>query len=107
MKNSKTVDNIQTYYIYIHAAIFRSQKNYLSFGFNLKEILCILKISVYWSLGVTANCINQKQGGITPEIRMQTKFIKKLSTGEFPGGPVVRIWCFHCGGCGFNPWLGN
>ena len=23
---------------------------------------------------------------------------------DFSGGPVVRIWCFHCTGSGFNPW---
>ena len=26
---------------------------------------------------------------------------------EFPGGPVVRTQCFHCGCPGFNPWSGN
>ena len=27
--------------------------------------------------------------------------------GEFPGGPVVRSWCFHCQGPGFSPWSGG
>ena len=27
--------------------------------------------------------------------------------GNFPGGPVARIMCFHCRGHGFDPWLGN
>ena len=26
---------------------------------------------------------------------------------EFPGGPMVRILCFHGQGYRFNPWLGN
>ena len=26
---------------------------------------------------------------------------------DFPGGPVVKTLCFHCRGCGFNPWSGN
>ena len=26
---------------------------------------------------------------------------------EFPGGPVARTQCFHCGCPGFNPWSGN
>ena len=26
---------------------------------------------------------------------------------EFPGGPVVKTWRFHCRGPGFDPWLGN
>ena len=26
---------------------------------------------------------------------------------EFPGGPVVRTQCFHCGCPSFNPWSGN
>ena len=31
----------------------------------------------------------------------------KRHSGEFPGGPVVRIPRCHCGGPGFDPWLGN
>ena len=27
--------------------------------------------------------------------------------GELPGGPVVKIPCFHWRGHKFNPWLGN
>ena len=27
--------------------------------------------------------------------------------GEFPGGPVVRIWCFHCRGPGSIPDRGT
>ena len=26
---------------------------------------------------------------------------------EFPGGPVVRISCFHCQGPGLDPWSVN
>ena len=26
---------------------------------------------------------------------------------DFPGGPMVKILCFQCRGCGFNSWLGN
>ena len=26
---------------------------------------------------------------------------------DFPSSPVVKIPCFHCRGCGFNPSLGN
>ena len=26
--------------------------------------------------------------------------------GDFPGGPVVKVPCFHCRRHGFNPWLG-
>ena len=26
---------------------------------------------------------------------------------HFPGGPVVKAPCFHYGGHGFNPWVGN
>ena len=26
---------------------------------------------------------------------------------EFPGGPVVRIWCFHCRGPGSIPGQGT
>ena len=27
--------------------------------------------------------------------------------GDFPGVPVVKILCFQCRGCGFDPWLGT
>ena len=26
---------------------------------------------------------------------------------DFPGGPVVKILCFHCRGDGSNPWSGQ
>ena len=26
---------------------------------------------------------------------------------DFPGSPVVKTPRFHCGGDGFDPWLGN
>ena len=28
-------------------------------------------------------------------------------SGDFPGGPVVKILCFQCKECRFYPWLGN
>ena len=31
----------------------------------------------------------------------------KEEATDFPGGPVVKTPCFHCGGHGFDPWLGN
>ena len=30
--------------------------------------------------------------------------IRYNAVGEFPGGSVVRIPCFHCRWCRFNPW---
>ena len=32
---------------------------------------------------------------------------KKISTGYFPGSPVVKTPRFHCRGHGFNPWSGT
>ena len=32
---------------------------------------------------------------------------KEMNPRDFPGGQVVKTQCFHCRGCGFNPWLGN
>ena len=29
-----------------------------------------------------------------------------MGNRDFPGGPVVKTLCFHCGGHHF-PWLGN
>ena len=31
----------------------------------------------------------------------------KLAGGDFPGGPVVRMPCFHCRGHRFNSWSWN
>ena len=30
-----------------------------------------------------------------------------LASQEFPGGPMVKIWCFHCGGPGLIPGQGT
>lgn len=34
------------------------------------------------------------------------EFIKYIFR-EFPGSPVVKTWCFHCCGPGFDPWWVN
>ena len=34
-------------------------------------------------------------------------FFKKEKNENFPGGPVAKLLCFQCRGCGFNPWSGN
>ena len=33
--------------------------------------------------------------------------VKKEKKRDFPGGPVVKIPCFHCRGHRFNPLMGN
>ena len=33
--------------------------------------------------------------------------LSEMDSGDFPGNPVVRTVCFHWGGPGFDPWLGN
>ena len=33
--------------------------------------------------------------------------LKQQTSREFPGGPVVRTWCFHCHGPGSIPSGGN
>ena len=30
-------------------------------------------------------------------------FFKEVYIGNFPGSLAVKILCFHCKGCGFNP----
>ena len=32
---------------------------------------------------------------------------KEKTLRDFSGGSVVKTLCFHCKGCGFDPWLGN
>ena len=34
-------------------------------------------------------------------------YLKSGGKRDFPGGPVVKILCFHFRGHGFNPWSGN
>ena len=36
-----------------------------------------------------------------------TTILWRSSLGGFPGGPVVKTPCFHCSGCGFDPWSEN
>ena len=33
--------------------------------------------------------------------------VLNASLQELPGSPVVKTPCFHCKGCGFDPWLGK
>ena len=33
--------------------------------------------------------------------------VLNASLQEFPGSPVVKTLCFHCKGCGVDPWLGK
>lgn len=33
--------------------------------------------------------------------------MKTIQVWEFPGGPVVRAWRFHCWGQEFNSWSGS
>ena len=45
-----------------------------------------------------------------PQVPAHCKAHTALKNGtirEFPGGLVVRIWCFPCCGPGFNHWSGN
>ena len=41
------------------------------------------------------------------ENRTSLGWLRSSTTGEFPGGPVVRTPCFHCREHRFNPWSGN
>ena len=34
-------------------------------------------------------------------------FLKMCSIWDFPGGPVVKILCFRCRMCKFDPWSGK
>ena len=41
-------------------------------------------------------------------VRAQADRSVRVNTSRnFPAGPVVRTLCFHCKGCGLNPWLGE
>ena len=44
--------------------------------------------------------LNLKKKSSWDELKNITK---KTNTWEFPGGPVVRTWCFHCWGPGLIP----
>ena len=40
-----------------------------------------------------------------PPGKPASSFRCSLFLQYFPDDPVVQILCFHCRGCGFNPWL--
>ena len=33
--------------------------------------------------------------------------LRKQNNKDFPDRPLVKILCFQCRGCGFDPWRGN
>ena len=33
--------------------------------------------------------------------------LRNVDILDFRGGPVVKTFCFHCRGHGFQPWLGK
>ena len=39
-------------------------------------------------------------------MEVESKFLDKTWSGNFPGGLVVMTPRFHCRGHEFNPWLG-
>ena len=41
-----------------------------------------------------------------PELMELILYCKERHMGEFPGGPGIRTWYFHCRGPGFNPCSG-
>ena len=46
-----------------------------------------------------------RAGSLPSEVSFLTDKIE--SPREFPGGPVVRTWCFHCCGLGSMPGQGT
>ena len=46
-----------------------------------------------------------RAGSLPSEVSFLTDKIE--SPREFPGGPVVRTWCFHCRGPGLIPRWGT
>ena len=41
------------------------------------------------------------------QTRLLCHTVHKINKRDFPGGPVVKIPCFHCRWYGFNPWSRN
>lgn len=45
--------------------------------------------------------------GIQSKVARQVKEQKSTTHNNKKNqGPVIKTLCFHCGGCGFDPWLG-
>ena len=40
-------------------------------------------------------------------LKLVKNIYKNPTTGDFPGGPVVKTQHSQCRGPGFNPWSGN
>ena len=38
-------------------------------------------------------------------ISLKVLVMSRVVTRDFPGGPAVKIPCFQCRGCRFDPWL--
>ena len=52
----------------------------------------MVTFTVWWTWGTTTTLENEEE---------------KAVPAEFPGGPLVRMWCFRCREHGFHPWSEN
>ena len=59
------------------------------------------------SQGLVTGSGSLRMGGTRQIFHWYTVTLKDNRIWDFPGGPVVKTPCFHCRGCGFNPWSGN
>ena len=49
----------------------------------------------------------EKEPGRLKLMMVRKENIKKEAPWGFPGGPAVKMSCFHCGRHRFDPWLGS
>ena len=86
---------------------------YWSFSFSISpsnEYSGLISFSIDWMELLAVQGSLQMQGSpwvSRTQLKIYLITIKKKSTRDFTGSPMVKISCFYCRGHRFNPWLGN
>ena len=61
---------------------------------------------------IDRNMFSHSAGGCKSKLRVSAWLVPSKDSGwwgggDFPGRQVVKTLCFHCRGCGFDPWSGE
>jgi len=78
-----------------------------SIGVSASASVLPMNIQDWFPLGLTGWISLQSKKLSRTQLKIYLIIIKKKSTRDFPGSPMVKISCFYFRGHRFNPWLGN